>query len=198
MSRERTGGMVKKGNRWYAQLTVDKDGVPIRVMRALGTDSKQVARAKLARLVNEEVPLTQAAEGETFEQAARRVVQAQCEAGMRTWKIRLCRLQIHVFPVLGKMSVKDIRARHITDLLQGVQVTAKSGETVAPARETLKHILSDVSVVLDEFWRKEQLTENVAKRVRIPKTQRRVTERAVLDDFELARYLNWQHPDERA
>jgi len=38
-----------------------KDGETVRVVRALGTDSKQVAKAKLARLLNEEIPPEQAA-----------------------------------------------------------------------------------------------------------------------------------------
>ncbi|MFC1642587.1 hypothetical protein ACFL5O_07860 [Myxococcota bacterium] len=68
------------------------DGVSVRVMRSLGTDSRQVARAKLERLMNGEVPPSQAAKGKTFEKAARRVIHAQRDAGMRTWKIRLSRL----------------------------------------------------------------------------------------------------------
>ncbi len=50
--------------------------------------------------------------------------------------------------------------------------------------------------MLDDLWRKEQLPENVAKRVKLPKSGRANPERAVLDDFELARYLAWQHPQE--
>ncbi len=199
MSRERTGGLFQRNGQWYARFRTEKDGETIRIVRALHTDSKQVARAKLARLLNEELPPDAAARGETFAEAARRVADAQTASGRKSWKAELARLETHVFLVLGPMSVSDIRARHITELLENVTVkVGRTDKQAAPSRQTLKNILSAVSVVLDDLWRKEQLPENVAKRVRLPKSDRQVGERAVLDDFELARYLAWQHPDKRA
>ena len=199
--RPRTGGIFRRRNnpQWYARFTVDKDGVPVSVVRALGTDSKQVANAKLARLVSEALAPEQAARGETFEEAARRVAKAQVEAGSKSWTENLARLQEHVFPALGPMPVETIKARHITDMLEGVRVVDRHSNdkaAVMPARGTLKRLLANVSTVLDDLWRKEQLTENVAKRVRLPKADRQAKERAVLTDFELARYLKWQHPQE--
>ncbi|MFC1642588.1 hypothetical protein ACFL5O_07865 [Myxococcota bacterium] len=91
------------------------------------------------------------------------------------------------------MAVPAIKARRLNELLEGVRVDCNR----LPARETLKHVLSDISVVLDDLWRKEQLSESVAPRVRVPRVEQRTTQCAVLTDDELARYLAWQHPDER-
>ena len=193
--RPRTGGLFWRNGRAYARLTVDRDGVSVRVVRALNTDSKQVANAKLARLLGSEIAPEEASRGETFEEAARRVAKAQIASGKRSWEGELARLEEHVFDALGPMLVKDIRARHITEALQNVTVQVRgSDERVKPSRQTLKNILSAVSVVLDDLWRKEQLTENVAKRVKLPKSDRPMKERAVLTDFELVRYLRWEHP----
>ena len=195
--RPRTGGLFWRNGRAYARLTVDRDGVSVRVVRALNTDSKQVANAKLARLLGSEIAPEEASRGETFEEAARRVAKAQIASGKRSWEGELARLEEHVFEALGPMLVKDIRARHITEALQNVTVQVRgSDERVKPSRQTLKNILSAVSVVLDDLWRKEQLTENVAKRVKLPKSDRPMKERAVLTDFELVRYLRWEHPQE--
>ncbi len=194
--RPRTGGIFWRNGRAYARLTVDKDGVSVRVVRALKTDSKQVANAKLARLLNEDITPEEAGRSELFQEAARRVAKAQTAAGKKSWAGELARLEEHVFDALGPMLVKDIRARHITEALENVTVQVRgSDKQVKASRQTLKNILSAVSVVLDDLWRKEQLPENVAKRVKLPKSDRPVKERAVLTDFELARYLNWEHPD---
>lgn len=199
MSRERTGGMVKKGNRWYARLTIDKEGVPVRVERALGTDSKQVARAKLARLIAGELPLAESTRGETFEEAARRYLDNQREENAGSHSRELARFEQHVFPVIGKMRPKDIHARHINELLEGVRVTHRpTKRQVLPSHGTLKHVLNCVSVVLDDLHRKELIETNVARLAKLPKRKTVAKERAVLTDFELARYLAWESPDERA
>jgi integrase len=165
----------------------------------LGTDSKQVARAKLARLLTEELPASEAGRGELFQEAAHRVADAQSTAGRRSWKGELARLEQHVLPILGPMPAKAIRARHINELLQAVTVTdRRTGKQTAPSRQTLKNILSDITVILDDLWRAETLPENVARRVRLPQNKRQAKERAVLTDEELAIYLQWEHPDELA
>ena len=197
----RTGGLFRRrGNaQWYARFTVDKDGEAVSVVRALGTDSKQVAKAKLARLVAEALAPEEASRGETFAEAAQRVADAQVAAGSKSWTENLARLKEHVFPALGTMPVETIKARHITDMLEGVRVVdrhSKDKAAVMPARGTLKRLLANVLTVLDDLWRKEQLPENAAKRVRLPKADRQTKERAILTDFELARYLKWQHPQE--
>jgi len=145
---------------------------------------------------SEELPPEEAGRGETFREAAKRVADAQTAAGKKSWAAELARLEQHVLKLLGPMPVKDIRARHITEALENVTVkNRRTGRQIKPSRQTLKNILSAVSVVLDDLWRKEQLAENVARRVRLPKVDKQPKERAVLTDFELARYLAWKHPD---
>jgi len=195
--RPRTGGLLLKNGQYYARFRTEVDGETIRVVRALGTESRAVAKAKLARLLTAELPVERASEGETFEQAAVRVADAMVATGSRSWAENLSRLREHVFPALGAMPVEAIKARHISDVLEGIRIKdRRSGGEVMPARGTLKRLLTTVSVVLDDLWRKEQLPENVARRVKVPKATQRVTERAVLTDTELACYLDWQHPEE--
>jgi hypothetical protein len=44
--RKRTGSLLWRRGKWYARLTVDRDGEPVRLIRALGTDSKQRSRKR--------------------------------------------------------------------------------------------------------------------------------------------------------
>ena len=196
---QRTGGLLRRGMQYYARFRTEVDGEIIRVVRALGTDNRQVAKAKLTRLLKEELPVEQASNGETFEDAARRLNDAQRDAGATGWKRELARMVHHIFPVIGPMPVEDIRARHVNDLLEGVTVTdIHSGKEAPPSLGTLKHVLNCVSLVLDDLWRKEVLPENVARRAKLPKAASNTKERAVLSDFELARYLAFTYKDERA
>ena len=197
--KKRTGGLFQRNGQWYGRFTTDVEGEAIRVVRALGTDNRQVARAKLARLLKSDLPVEHASKGETFEDAARRFNDAQQVAGSKGWKKELARLATHIFPVIGSKLVEDIRARHINDLLENVRIVDRAtGKEGPPSHGTLKHILNCVAVVLDDLWCKEVLPENVAKRVRVRSGTRNTKERAVLTDFELARYLAFSYEDERA
>ncbi len=194
--RPRTGGLVRKGALWYARLTIIVDGAPMRTTRSLGTDSKQIARAKLKRLLSEDLKPEQAARGETFEEAARRYMENQQEEAEASHKRELARFEQHIFPVIGPMRPKDIHPRHVNELLEGVRVKNRvTGRQVMPSHGTLRHVLNCISVVLDDLQRKEIVDGNVARLAKLPKRKREVKERAVLTDFELARYLKWQHPD---
>lgn len=66
--RPRKGQLIWRKSGWYARLTVLVDGERVRVSRALDTDSKAVARIKLARLLAAENPTpAEAARVVTFE-----------------------------------------------------------------------------------------------------------------------------------
>src|SRR6478752_3180228 len=178
--------------RWYTVV----EGERVRVSRCLHTDNKAVARRKLARLIAEgSTSRAEAQRSETFEEAARRVLDQQKAAGMVTHKDRLYRLETYAFPTLSKLQPSAIKASHVRNLLEEARNAGKS-------RQTLTHIKNDVSVVLAELWRGELLPENVCARVQTPEalpemSERSKKERAVLTDNELVQYLAWQHPSER-
>jgi integrase len=170
---------VWRDGEWVARFMGEVDGERVRRWVPLGTDSKQVARRKLARLLA--APDAAAAEGkrlETFEEAARASVKRQAAEGLATWKDRLHRLEAWAFPTFGHLAVNALRPPHVLEALEACQAAGKS-------RRTITHLKIDVSTVLDQLWREEQIPENVARKVRVPKNahvdERR---RVVLTDEE--------------
>lgn len=185
----------KEGLGWYGRFYATVDGERVRVCRALHTDHKPTARRKLARLIAEgQTSSDEARRPETFEEAARRVVEQQQVGGMSTWKDRLTRLETYTFKRLGKLTPSAIKASHVRGVLEEARDKGK-------ARQTITNIKNDISAVLGDLWRAELLPENVCARVKIPEAQAEATERskkerAVLTDDELVRYLGWEHPEE--
>ncbi|HKY37157.1 MAG TPA: hypothetical protein VJN18_14530 [Polyangiaceae bacterium] len=197
MPKQQEGQLIwKEGRGWYGRYYATIDGERVRVCRALKTHNKAVARRKLARLIAEgNVASEEAQRPETFEEAARRIVDAQKAAGMVTWKDRLRRLEVHAFATVGKMLPGEVRAAHVRGILE----EARDG---GGARESLKHLRGDMSTVLGDLWRAEEIDENVVERVEVPEALPAVVEaskreRAVLTDDELVQYLAWQHPQPR-
>ncbi len=192
--RQRTGGLLWKSGQWYGRWTAEVDGETVRVVRALGTTSKPVARRKLGRLLAEANPSREEVErAETFSEAMDRVLDAQERQGMATVKERRSRLERYAVTVLGPVPVTDIKAQDVREVLEGARDEGLS-------RQTILNLLHDVSSVLGDLWRAELLPENVARRVRIKDVvphREEKKERAVLTDAELVQYLSWQHPDER-
>jgi integrase len=194
---EQRGQLIwRDGRGWYGRFYATVEGERLRVCRALGTDNKAIAQRKLLRLIESSATEPKEAKrGETFEEAARRILSQQKASGMVTWHTRESRLEAYVFPALGPLEPKAIRASHVRSVLETARDLGK-------ARQTLVHIKNDISAVLGDLWRAEILAENVCGRVKVPEasetaTQRSKKERAVLTDEELARYLAWEHPDER-
>jgi len=193
---EQRGQLIHRRTGWYGRFYAIVDGERVRVCRALGTDNRAVARAKIRRLIEEQdVRPAAALPAETFADAARRVLDQQRTGGMATWKERTQRLEDYVLPTLGPILPGDIRASHVRSVLEAARDLGK-------ARQTLVHIKNDISAVLGDLWRADLLPENVTARVKVPEaqaepTQRAKKERAVLTDEELARYLAWEHPDQR-
>jgi integrase len=182
---------VLRGRIYWARVTFDLDGVSVRRWVNLKTPDLDVAKVKLAQVVKNATSPDRAAEavenGETFEEAARRIVGASSIASKER---REGRLKAHVFPAIGSKPVKDIRAGDVRAILETLAVGGSS-------KQTCLHVRNDISAVLGELWRSEILPENVVSRVRLPKFAKVDTrERAVLTDEELVRYLAWSHPEQ--
>jgi integrase len=197
MPKPQSGQLIwREPHGWYGRFYATVEGERVRVCRALHTENKAVARRKLARLIADgNVSSEEAQRPETFEEAARRVVDEQKAAGMSTWKDRIHRLEAYVLPRLGAKLPGEIKASHVLAVLEEVRDSGKS-------RQTMIHVKNDVSVVLGALWRAEILPENVCERVQVPEALPAVAEqskkeRAVLTDDELIVYLGWQHPDPR-
>ncbi|HMR08830.1 MAG TPA: hypothetical protein PKA88_23780, partial [Polyangiaceae bacterium] len=189
---ERTGSLYWCKSGWRARMRVEVDGETVQKSFDLGTKDKAVARIKMRKLAKMNAPAAEleaeATQLETFEQAARRIVS---ESGIKSKDARLARLRLHVFPALGHMRVDEVRAGDLRDVLNAL---ADAGAS----KQSCIHLRNDVSAVLGELWRFDVLSENVCKKVKIPKTAKvDKRERAVIPDHKLAVYLAWEHPIEK-
>lgn len=184
MGRPAKGQLIWTGGGWSGRFYAMVDGVRIRTMRPLGTDNRAVAARKLAALVSGAVSVTSAAATETFEVAGRQVVARQKADGLTTWHDRLRRLERYAFPLIGAMPVDKIRA---ADIRAVIDVVLAAGR----ARDTAKHMIVDCSTILGDLWRDETIRENVAAKVRVPKSAPRNTRaRVVLTDAEFAAFMS--------
>ncbi len=179
-----SGQLLWSGKGWSARYWAVVDGERIRRCVSLGTDNRAVATAKLARLVDGEADAASVAAPETFEQAARRIVSAQGDEGLKTWTERLSRFERFAFPEIGALQVTKIRPSHVRATLEA---TARQGLS----RRTCTHLKVDISGVLGELWRAEVVTENVALRVTVPKGAAvDARERVILTDEEFERFMS--------
>jgi len=184
--RPRKGALIYRASGYRARITVVVAGEPVQQTFNLGTTNRQAARLKLARLLKSEAPQAeQAKRVESFEEAAERIAGASTIASKA---LRLARLRSFAYPAIGARPVDQVRASDVQETLDAL--------AEEQSRQSVVHLKNDISAVLGELWRTEVLSENAAKRTRIPKSARVDTrERAVLTDAELVRYLGWQHPD---
>ena len=90
-------------------------------------------------------------------------------------------------PDVWALAITAIRPPHVLEALEACQRDGKS-------RRTIMQLKIDVSTVLDELWREEQIPENVARKVRVPKNAR-VDERrrVVLSDEEFDALVSSPH-----
>jgi len=182
-----TGELIWRKNGYSARYRRVVDGVAIRKCVPLGTDNKAVAQAKLNRLIaGTSVPESIKTEVETFKQAARRIVAEQTH---KTVKDRMSRLETYAYPKIGNRPVDGLRTADFRDVLDGA---VEAGL----ARGTILHLRQDMASVLDTLLEYDVITENVVKRVRIPKNAK-VDERprVILTDDEFVRFLAWPDLD---
>src|SRR5262245_45506912 len=78
MARKATGQLIRRATGWFARVTLTIEGERVRVMRDLGTQTRAVAVKRLEKLLAAENPAAVAPSGaETFEEAARRIIDAK-------------------------------------------------------------------------------------------------------------------------
>lgn len=181
------GQLIWVGKSWSARYWSTVDGVKVRRCVTLETDNRTVARAKLARLVAGDADAADVQRAETFEEAARRIVKAHGEQGLKTWVERMSRLERFAFPELGSLAVTAVRPAHVRGVLETAAQLGRS-------RTTVSHLKDDISTVLGELWRDEVVSENVALRVLVPKSAATDDrKRVILTDAEFERFM--AYPD---
>jgi len=182
--RKRTGVLILTRSGYSAKYWTTVDGEKTRVTRALGTDNKAVAKRKLARLLESEAPTpSEPVRVETFEEAARGIVERQAKDGLGSWKDRLRRLEQCAFPEFGPVAVTGIRPGHVREALERA---AERGWL----RQSIVHLKNDVSSILAELWREEVIPENPALRVQVPKNAKvDARTRVILTDEEFDRFM---------
>lgn len=203
MARPSKGNIYKRilatGWVYYARLNVEVDGVVIRKAFNLQTQSKAVARKKVAQLeqqatTNDPVASKDISDTESVRQACARVVESAKKEGMKTWKSLEGNLELHVIPIVGDMDVTKVAARDIRFVLE-------EARDKGLAKQTLMNLRNALSKVFDVLWRDEDILLNPVKQVRIPAGARHDSrERVHLKPEEwekLVAYLDTQPDAER-
>jgi integrase len=173
--RKRTGTLVWTGRAWSARVASGP-------LIALHTDSKELAKVRLAELVAHNAPVRPGVE--SFREATLRICGVLERDGMRTAHERLSRLTRYAWPTLGALRVNEIRSGQISAVLEAARDAGLAGETI-------KHLHVDISKVFAELVRDEVLEQNPARaeRVRIPKVAKDKRKRALLTDAEFNQFV---------
>jgi hypothetical protein len=162
----------------------------IRRTRALGTDNERLAKTRAKRLL-ESAGTFQADAPETFKDAAERVASDRRAAGIKSAKDELARLRLHAFARLGTRAVKEIRPRHVNEVLDAIRDSGKS-------KQLAQHVKQAISNVFAALRREGTIEINPAEEAELPAYGRKLRRtRAVLTDAEFLRYLAWEHPEEK-
>jgi integrase len=201
MARQRTGQLIKRASGWYARVWTTIDGERVRVMRALGTQSKPAAKAKLARMLAvEDGADLDPKRAETFREAAQRVYDARIaeyyalRPGVPAAKgprDELAQLKAYAFDVIGDLPAASVKPSNVNDVLDHAKAKGRS-------KASVQHLRQRVSNVFAALMREGALTSNPVTAASMPRFDAAVErERAVLTDAELAVYLAWEPSEER-
>jgi integrase len=205
--RPRTGTLEMRGAQWFARLTVNVDGEPLRRWFPLGTADRSAARRKLVRLVAElaKGAPTPAAEDtkspETVDGYARGWLESRERRGIasaeyerrlyeRVWKPAIGRRP------LGEVTAADIRGV-VADCADGKILPVKrkhqKAEPKRYSRQSIAHIRAVAFRLFDAAWRDELIPENRVARVSLPELEEERKVRAVLTDEEIGQLV--AHPE---
>jgi site-specific recombinase XerD len=194
MPRQRTGQLILRPTGYYARLWTTIDGERVRVSHALGTKNKAVARRKLDRLLAAESATSgEAKRVESFTEVAERFYAKRIadRPSARGPKQDLASLRRYALPLIGHMDALAIQPYDVNAVLDAVQRAGKSQQTVI-------HVKQQIANVFVQMRREGSRRDNPAADATLPTFNEVKKERAVLTDTELALYLAWAHPNERA
>ena len=194
---------LASGWTYYARVQVEKDGVMIRKAFNLETQSRVVARKKLAMLQKQDhndpdVPVRTV---ETVAEAAERVVEKAKREGFSTWKDFRSILRRRALPHIGDMQVDQVTRKDIRAVLE----TARDGEperSLNPlSKQSVLHLCNALSKVFSDLEHDEVIDKNPVAGVPLPTGLREDKREPVQlnpEEFEkLISYLDALPDDER-
>lgn len=141
-----------------ARIWVEREGEKVRATVKLGTASKVVATARSKRLLRGEAPELLAEKSESFESAARRLLEM---SAIKDKKKMLGRLINHAFPVIGAIAVSELTSVHILDVLED------TAEKVGGWTGSVRNVRDAVSKVLGALCERRVLDVNEALRIKL-------------------------------
>jgi integrase len=132
----------------------------------LGTDDPALAQERLERwLVTGEPPTL--ADKESFAVAAERVMDKQEARGEKVVKDRRRRIQAFAIPVIGHIEVGALEPHHVYSVLRRMGEQEQATRQ-AYAADTVHHLRTDMSRILNELVLEGTLKSNVAREVELP------------------------------
>ncbi len=189
------GTLYFSGGTWKGRLqTTRKDGagndVVVRPNFDLGTDQKSKARRIMDRIAEaiergedpEKIAPVVGGEPETFASYATAWHQRRHARGVVSASDDLQRLQDHIFPVIGPMSVRAVKARNVRDVLDEAVEKGLASQTVQHIRKVMFQVFRDA--VVDEL-----VETNPVEKVRTPEIRAVKKERVILLAGEFERLM---------
>ncbi len=193
--RNRNGCLQFRNLTWYAVLTVEVEGERCRKWVNLATNSRALAKRKMARVL---VQHNQGADvrallanPETYAELAQRVAAQRRMEGIADAVNEEQRERDWVLPELGPLAVRDITPANIAGVYETARAEGRSQSLVRHLRTVMR---SRFAVALVE----ETIDRDPMDKVRVPRIAVDTRERAVLTDAELVTYLGWTPASERA
>jgi integrase len=202
MARARTGQLIKRASGWYARVWTTVDGEHVRVMRALGTQSRPAAKAKLNRMLAAEggADVLDPKRAETFREAAQRVYDARIAEyyarrpdvpASKGPRDELAQLDRYAFELIGDLAAGAVKPTDVNAVLDHAKAQGR-------ARASVQHLRQRVSNVFAALVREGSIISNPVTGSSMPRFDEAVVrERAVLTDHELAVYLTWEPSEDR-
>lgn len=187
MGRPRTGSWKLINGTWHVRNTVAPG---VRRTFDMGTSSlteaKRLNRQILAKIEKGENidDLAEAATSPgTFAEYAKTVNDRRKARGIVSAPDEWQRLRDHAFPIVGGMTLRDVRPRHIRDVLEAAVAVGAAPQTIRHLRAAMYKVLR--SAVVDEL-----VEENVVAKVDPPAGVRVKKVRVQLTDDEFSRLID--------
>lgn len=164
--RPRTGPRLVKTKTGYSVRTyVTVDGIEVLQQFGLGTKSRTVANAKKKAIALGKLDPREGERAETFELAARRIVDGQPTITAKNKRARLRRLEKFAFPLFGDKPAGQVDSTLIKDALHECRLAIGDGKVT----RSVGVLLGDISSVLASLYSDNLIKENAADRVSLAK-----------------------------
>jgi len=205
MPRKATGTLIWTKDGWAARVPGVKDGEKVKLWFPLGTDSKPVAKRKLARIVAE---LERGAAPALEQTKAEETVAAFAESWLRSREARGVRFasseRFYIEriwnPAIGGKALSAVTAADVRAVLDDLATgkiakppARKDGEPGSYSRQSIAHMRATLFRLFQRAWKDELISENRIARVEVPEIEETKKPRAVLTDTEIGQLL--AHPD---